>query len=221
MILKEGFSSSICGCLLGRLSAKLQWIETLNRGVKTGKPFIPPLLQGRVSSRYATAIVVPVRSAGRTYTLVAIIESAAWLNFLSSYPIASDATMTLLDQNGLVIARTLNNEKWVGHRVSPGLYEQSRKSPEGAYKNIGLEGQMFYSAHSRLKVSDWTIATGVPSETVEAVLWKSDLTIGVALIIVASAAVLLAYKFGRQINDAFVTLARSAGGLIPGETPLP
>jgi len=93
---------------LGRLSAKLQWIETLNRGVKTGKPFIPPLLQGRVSSRYATAIVVPVRSAGRTYTLVAIIKSAAWLNLLSSYPIAPNATMTLLDQNGLVIARTLN-----------------------------------------------------------------------------------------------------------------
>ena len=195
--------------------------ETLNRVVRTGKPFIPPLLQGRVSGRYSTAIVVPVRSAGRTYTLVAIIDPAAWLNFLSSYPIASDATMTLLDQNGLVIARTLNNEKWVGHRVSPGLYEQSRKSPEGAYKNIGLEGQMFYSAHSRLKVSDWTIATGVPSERVEAVLWKSDLTIGVALIIVASAALLLAYKFGRQINDAFVTLARSAGALIRGETPLP
>ena len=47
---------------------------------------------------------------------------------------------------------------------------------------------MVYSAHSRLKISDWTIATGVPSETVEAILWKSDLTIGAALIIVASAA---------------------------------
>ena len=93
---------------LGRLSAKLQWIETLNRVVKTGKPFIAPLLQGRVSGRYATAIVVPVRSAGRTYMLVAIIESAAWLNFFSSYPIAPNATMTLLDQNGLVLARTLN-----------------------------------------------------------------------------------------------------------------
>ena len=137
---------------LGRLSAKLQWIETLNRGVKTGKPFIPPLLQGRVSGRYATAIVVPVRSAGRTYTLVAIIESAAWLNFLSSYPIAPIATMTLLDQNGLVLARTLNNDKWVDHRVSPDLYRESRKPPERAYKNIGLEGQMVYSAHSRLKI---------------------------------------------------------------------
>jgi hypothetical protein len=162
--------------------------ETLNRVVKTGKPFIPPLLQCRVSGRYATAIVVPVRSACRTYTLVGIIKSAAWLNFLSSYPIAPNATMTLLDQNGLVIARSLNNDKWVGHRVSPGLYRESRKSPEGAYKNVGLEVQMFYSAHSRLKISDLTTATGVPSETVEAVLWKSDLTIGSALIIVASAA---------------------------------
>ena len=94
--------------------------ETLNRVVKTGKPFIPPLLQGRVSGRYATAIVVPVRSAGRTYTLVGIIKSAAWLNLLSSYPIAPNATMTLLDQNGLVIARTLNiiSYSWMVHEPS-------------------------------------------------------------------------------------------------------
>lgn len=75
--------------------------DTLKRVMKTGQPFIPPLLQGRVSGRYATAVIVPVRSAGRIYTLVAVIEPAAWLHFLSSYPIVADATMTLLDQNGI------------------------------------------------------------------------------------------------------------------------
>jgi hypothetical protein len=52
--------------------------------------------------------------------LVAIIESAAWLNFFSSYPIAPNATMTLLDQNGLVIARTLNiiSYSWMVHEPS-------------------------------------------------------------------------------------------------------
>lgn len=194
--------------------------DTLKRVIKTEQPFIPPLLQGRVSGRYATAVIVPVRSAGRIYTLVAVIEPAAWLHFLSSYPIVADATMTLLDQNGIIIARTLNNDRWVGKRVSPGLYEESRKRPEGAYKNIGLEGQLFYTAHSRLTVSGWTIATGVPSEAVEAVLWKSFLAFAIAIIVVAGAALLLAYKFGRQINDSFVTLARSAGALIRGETPL-
>jgi len=195
--------------------------DTLKRVMKTGQPFIPPLLQGRVSGRYATAVIVPVRSAGRIYTLVAVIEPAAWLHFLSSYPIVADATMTLLDQNGIIIARTLNNDRWVGKRVSPSLYEESRKRPEGAYKNIGLEGQLFYTAHSRLTVSGWTIATGVPSEAVEAVLWKSFLAFAIAIIVVAGAALFLAYKFGRQINDAFITLARSAGALIRGETPLP
>ena len=117
MILKEGSAHQFAGAFGTPLGETTVDRETLNRVVKTGKPFIPPLLEGRVSSRYATAIVVPVRSAGRTYMLVAIIESAAWLNFFSSYPIAPNATMTLLDQNGLVIARTLNiiSYSWIVH----------------------------------------------------------------------------------------------------------
>jgi len=190
--------------------------EILRGIARSGRPAVSALQKGRISGRYATAIIVPVQSGSRTYTLVALIAPAAWLNFLSTYPITADATMTLLDQNGTVIARTLNHERSFGKRPAPALYEQSRKFPEGAYKSIGLEGQSFYSAHSRSRLSGWTIATGVPTETVEAVLWKSIATLGASVLIAAAAALFLAYRFSRQINNAFVSLARSAVDLISG-----
>ena len=180
------------------------------------QPYMTALFQEQATGRYGTAIMVPVRSTVRPYILLAVIEPSMWLRFLSKYPVAPGATMTLLDQNGIVIARTLNNDKSVGHRPAPALYEQSRNSAEGSYKSIGLEDQWFYSAHSRSKISGWTIATGVPAETVEAVLRKSIITLAAALIGAISLALFLAYRFGRKINDAFVSLSRSARALLSG-----
>jgi hypothetical protein len=132
---------------------------TLAAIVTAGRPFVPPLRKGSVSGQYRTAVLLPVQSeSGRQYVLVAVIDQSSWLRFLSSYPIAPDATLTLLDQNGIIIARTLNPERWIGQPASPSLYAESRKSPEGAYPSRGLEGQWFYAAHSRSKLAGWTVA---------------------------------------------------------------
>jgi PAS domain S-box-containing protein len=192
--------------------------STLLTVTKSGRPFVPPILKGRVSGSYTTTIVVPVKTgSGRQYTLVAVIDPSSWLRFLSSYPVATDATLTLLDQNGIIIARTLNSERWVGQRPSPGLTAEARRTPEGTSINQGLEGQWFYTAHSRSKLAGWTLASGVPKEGVEAAL--RQLTIQIASVAAASAilAILLALLFGRRIARPVSDLARSAQGLATGE----
>jgi hypothetical protein len=139
--------------------------------VKSGRPFVPPISKGRLGGSYMTTIVVPAKTgSGRPYTLVAVIDPSSWLDFLSNYPVATDATLTLLDQNGIIIARTLNSERWVGQLPSKGLSAEARKAPEGSSINQGLEGQWFYTAHSRSKLAGWTLASGVPKEGVEAAL---------------------------------------------------
>ena len=135
--------------------------EALSVVVKTGRPAVSRLYKNPISGALAIAVMVPVKRDGAVqYVLGAVIESSAWLNFLSRYPTGGDATMTLLDQQGVVIARTLNNDRWAGKPAAPPLYEHSRKMAEGAYRSVGPEGQQFYSAHSRSKLSGWTIADG-------------------------------------------------------------
>jgi PAS domain S-box-containing protein len=186
--------------------------------VESGRPFVSPLSKGPVSGEYATRIIVPVNSGGaRRYLLVGVIDQRSWLEFLLSYPVAPDATMTLLDQNGIVIARTLNNESSVGKWPSPGLYEKSRNLTEGAYRNVGLEGQLFYGAHSRSKISGWTVATGVPAKGVEAVLRGSTITMAAGAAATAILALALALVFGRRIAAPVSALARSAGALSSAE----
>jgi signal transduction histidine kinase/CheY-like chemotaxis protein len=183
---------------------------------------VSPLVTGAVSSNYTTAVMVPVRQQGTVpYILLAAIDVPGWLQFLSSYPVARDATMTLLDQNGIIVARTLNHEQWVGKRPAAELSERSRRLPEAAYRSMGLEGQWFYSAHSRSPFSGWTVATGVPAAGVEAELRDSTIAIVIGALAAAALAVGLALLFGRRVARPVVALARSATTLATGRPPAP
>lgn len=187
------------------------------RIVATGRPVVAPLIKGAVLAAYTTNVGIPVKRQGVvTHILIVAVDPPAWLEFLGRYPITPDATMTLLDQNGVVIARTLNNERWIGQRPAPALYEKSRVSAEGTYRSLGLEGQWFYSAHSRAPLSGWTVATGVPAAGVEAALWRSTAAMVGGGVLSAVLAVGLAYLFGRRIAQPISLLARSAAALASG-----
>src|SRR5262249_26295839 len=150
---------------------------------------------------------------GATQLLVVIIDSPTWLQFLSSIPVIQGATMTLLDENGIIVARTLNPDRWVGQRVSPALYAKARETNEGAYQNIGLEGQWFYTAHSRSSVSGWTMATGVPVADVERELRGSTIALTTGAALMTLLAVALAVVFGRRIARPVSALAGAAAAL--------
>ena len=194
--------------------------EAIARVLATGHPVVSPLLTGRVLVEYTTSIGVPVRRQGAvTHVLIAAIDPPTWLGFLGRYPVAPDATMTLLDQDGIVIARTLNNDRWIGRRPAQALYDASRRVPEAAYRSIGLEGQWFYSAHSRSAVSGWTVATGVPLDSVERELRASTLAMTSGAGLMGSLAVGLAFVFGRRIARSVSALGRSAEAFEAGEPP--
>jgi signal transduction histidine kinase/CheY-like chemotaxis protein len=178
--------------------------------VTTGRPVITPLIRGAASGRYTTAVVIPVRFGGAVrYLLIGSIEPVLWLELLARYPIVSTATMTLVDQNGIIVARTLGHDRWVGKPPSAGLLLEIRRGPEAAYRNIGLEGQRFYSAHARVPISGWSLATGVPAEEVEAQLRGSAIAFTAGAALVAILAVGLALVFGRRVAQPVSALARA------------
>jgi signal transduction histidine kinase/ActR/RegA family two-component response regulator len=201
------------------LAVSVAGSEEFQRAARTGAPSVSALTQSPLGGVPATLVFVPVVRAGTTRAvLYATLSTAVWLRFLALYPVAPDATMTLLDQNGIVIARTLNHLQWTGRYPAGALLENSRRGPDGAYRSIGLEGQRLYSAHSRSRLAGWTIATGVPTASVEAALRWS--TVGVVLGAATSVllAVALAIGLGGRITrpvSALVDRAHALAGGMP------
>jgi CheY-like chemotaxis protein len=157
------------------------------------------------------------RSRGSLY--VGISEHG-WLEFLRSYPISERATLTLNDRQGVIIARTLNPERSVGRRSGPEFLERIRARDEGASQIRGLEGQHFYTAFSRSRVSGWVLGTGVPREEVEASLRDSTLAMLTGVIATALLVALFAIWIGSRIIGAITGLSADARRLAsPGAAP--
>ena len=187
--------------------------NTFTRVTATRAPAISGLVR-LADGRHVTELADPVMHRDSlTHVLVAYIDASFWLEFLGKLTLGPGSAMTLLDQDGIVIARTLNHEQRLGKRAVPILYEKSRESTESAYRYIGPEGQWFYSAHSRSAATGWTVATGVPRDHVEAALLGSTLWMVGTALLTGMLAIFFAVVLGRRIAEPISELAASAKAL--------
>ena len=172
--------------------------------------------------RYHTQLMVPVLRDGVVDLIILVaIDQRAWLGFMSQYPIGPDAILLLLDQDGVIIARTLNNDASVGKPPSPTTLERSRASAESAFRTVTREGEPVYAAHSRSIRWGWTLVTSIPTSTVEEALRESSLMTFAAAMLSIALAVLLAFVFGRRIARPIDVLGAAALALERGDPPPP
>ena len=168
-------------------------------------------LRGIGGDTFVTYISVPILRAEASQGSIYVgITQLGWLDFLRSYPISERATLTLNDRQGIVIARTLNNERWVGKRSGPEFLEQIKNKDEGTSQIRGLEGQSFYIAFSRSQASGWVLGTGVPRDEVEASLRDSTVAMIAGVIVTALAVALFAVWIGSRVIGAITALSLAA-----------
>ena len=196
--------------------------QLLSSVVASGRPAVSPLTRGAVSGQPVTNIVVPVHRFGRvSHLLVAVLEPKVWLDLLARHSTVPGATLTLVDQKGIIITRTLNHDRWVGQQPSAGLLRNISRARELAAQSVGLEGQTFYSAHTPVPFAGWALASGVPADVVEQGLRRTAATMAAAAIVMVGVAVTLALLLGRRIAGPVGELARSVVRFGAGEMPTP
>ena len=190
--------------------------STLNAVLSTRAPAFSNLVSSGDGKALLTFVAVPVVREDALIGIVYVgIEHRGWLEFLKRYPIATGATLTLNDRNGLIITRTLNDEQWAGKPSSLAYRNHTAGKSQGVMHSVGLEGQRFYSAFSRSEHAGWVLGTGVPSEEAEAGLAvpTTTLVFGIAVTIVLAS--FLALFVGHRVASTVTALAdyaRSMGG---------
>jgi signal transduction histidine kinase/ActR/RegA family two-component response regulator len=184
---------------------------------KSGLPSASGLVRAP-DGRYETQVALPVlRDGALQYVLLVVIDQDHWLKFMSQYSTGNGTSMTLMDRDGIIIASTLENGRWVGKTPPPSLLENSRSMAEGAYRGPGVDGEMLYGAHSRSVRWGWTVATGIPARTVEAALLSSSAVLAAVAFVSIGVAILLAFLLGRRIQRPITALGDSARALATGD----
>ncbi len=195
-------------------------LGTLDEVVRTGKPAVSSLSIGAAVNRPIITVDVPVVRDGRVrYVLSMSVLPEALNGILLEQQLPPDWLASIVDRNGIIIARTRAADRLVGKSATSQFVENSRKFSEGFFKNTAADGQDVYAAFSRSPLSGWTVGLGAPAEHVEAPLRRSLWALGAGVLGSALIAVALAAILGKRIVAPVVLMARTADALGRGETP--
>jgi two-component sensor histidine kinase len=131
--------------------------------------------------------------------------------------------VTLGDGRGIVIARTLDNETYVGTPALP-AYLELASGPSGSFRIEGFGGAQLLSGYTRSSFSGWLTGANIPVNVVEAPLWNSlaamvMVALGAAVIAIAiSTAFIRRFRRASQVLLAEATRDKDAAATPPADT---
>ncbi|MDX2215402.1 MAG: sensor histidine kinase [Oculatellaceae cyanobacterium bins.114] len=201
--------------------------ESLRRVVETRQPTLGNLAQVKLEpDLIAIPVRVPViRDGNLQYVLTAIITQKALANVVAEQTrIDGEWTRTVVDGQGVVVARTRNPERFIGQRGTPSFLKRIGEAPEGVYQDTTLEGMKVYVAFCRVENSSWTVAVTVPVNVIQQparqAIWLVISTGLVLLLVSGIGAFILSRQISRSITSAAAAAAALANGEYPQISPL-
>lgn len=195
--------------------------ESVRRVIGTRQPVVGNLAQGDLGQNLGFPIRVPVvRNGELRYILTAVITPNALARVLEEQaPIEGEWTRTVVDDQGTVVARTRNPERFVGKPGTPSFLERTSQTPDGVYRDKTLDGEQVYVAFSQVKDSGWVVAVTVPVRAIQGPAKQAMWLVigsGLALLLVSSAGAIL---LSRHISRSIASAASAAQALARGDRP--
>lgn len=131
------------------------------RAFESGTDQIGGVQIGPVARRPALGVFVPIFKGGRPkFNIVIGLDAGGFAKVLESQQLPKGWVAGIGDRDGNFVARSIDNDRYVGKQISSGWWEASQHSDEGYIENLSMEGTPLVSAFSNLKGSSWTVSVG-------------------------------------------------------------
>src|SRR5262245_3287830 len=192
--------------------------DPVRKVFETGQPVVSDLFVALDSRRPTIGIAIPiVRDGTVVYVLEMSVDPDALLRVLMDQGPHDDSVVSLLDSHGLIIARTLDQQRLVGLPLEPDLMAHLAKSGDGSGLGHTREGSAVFHVFNRSTITGWTISFGVSQAVIAASRTRSFVLLsgGAALALLAGlgAAVFL----GKRISTPLSLLAGEANAVARGD----
>ncbi|HEX2540158.1 MAG TPA: ATP-binding protein [Caldimonas sp.] len=124
-----------------------------------------------IGRQFSFALQVPVVRDGRPIYLLSIGGFASALqSVLQDQRVADGWVASILDANGVVVARNIAAETFVGKRVSERLLSQLARGAEGSFESVSIDGIPIHATFSKAPNYGWAVVVGVPLSAMSAPL---------------------------------------------------
>lgn len=185
------------------------------RGLGIGEPMI-----GRVSNEYSIALGRAI--LGPDGTPEGVVAASTQLGQLRALLIPGDlpagAIVTLLDANGVVLARTQEAERWIGRDVS-GLasVKVGRANREGVLEVTSVDQIARLSGYATAIRVPWLVYVGIPSDVALARVHLQERNARLLGIASLALSLLLAWLLARGIVGPVRALTADADAFASGD----
>ncbi|WP_161630472.1 ATP-binding protein [Stutzerimonas azotifigens] len=186
-------------------------------------PVIGQLARGP-GGRWGVPLHAPVLRDGRLKLVItAVLEPEAVLQAITMRGQPPGWMTTVLDANGIRVARTGGHSATLGGPASPSLASLLAENPfpEGTGLTETLEGESMHTAFVRLPEAGWAVVTGIPTAEVEESARQAFITYGGGLLLSLLLALSAALFAARRINRPMRQLTRAARAIGQKQVPQP
>lgn len=182
----------------------------LRDAVRSRKAQFSPLFYSPVARRYVVGFVAPVIRGDRVIGMIAgNMLPAALGEILRRQPIPDGFYATLLDDRGIVVARTRDETRYVG-RTPPNLVPDD----QGMVPTETFLGQPVYATVRKLEMAPWRVAFLAPRDAVDGVMRGMLFPLAVGGALLVGIAIAGGLGLGRRLGREIELLADPAA---PGE----
>lgn len=196
--------------------------DQIRRVVETRQPAISPVFKGAVAQTMLVTVDVPVVIDGKVaYVLTAVLRPSIFDNILKAQGLPPTWIAGILDSEGTFVTRTRAPEKFIGQKPSPELSRRIGASFEGAFESVTPDGISVLSIYSRSPATGWTVALGIPQESLAAE-YQTPLQLLIAgMVVLFTLGFGLAWRVGDRIARSVRALKAPAQALGAGEAVQP
>lgn len=175
----------------------------LLRVFQTDAPVISDLFTGRVTRQPIIGIAVPAQVGGRVrYSLSGGIAPERLSSIVQEQRLPAGWVAGIFDRAGLVVARSLEAQRFVGKPGPADLVRRMKQAPEAAFDSATLEGTPTLAVFSRSPVSGWTVALGIPQRELATHLLYSLARLFLVAFIVLAGSLVLGLAIARRFLRA-------------------
>lgn len=193
-------------------------VEDLMRIHGNDSTIVSDVFMAPIGKRHDFVIQVPIKRdvTPRQYLGMGI-NTSLMQRVLASQNFPKSWITTIVDRNGVVVARSHDPDQYVGQQVRQRTREILSRAREGIFDSVTLNGISVKAYHHRVDMADWSVLISIPYSELRELPTRTATYLGALMILLLGLAVLAARWFAQRAYQAVEQLGEAAEQLGHGQ----
>lgn len=177
--------------------------------VQTRSARVSGVYMGAAGKVPFVSVVTPIEIDGEQFVLNFAIRASRLLDLLAQKTLPGGWLIAIVDSNNKIVARTREQERFVGSSASAG-YLESTRSEKGTFFGRTIDGVSVFTAYYRIPNLGWTVSSAIPTAELNRPLREVWILIAGLSMIGLFVSFGFAAVYGKHLFRAFDRLDRAA-----------